>query len=109
MFLINENTMKLSLSKGDTATVGIKIDDLEGSPYQIKDSDTLTLSVKRNVNRPVVLNIVANEDHKFIFKPYHTKDLEAGIYLYDVQLQTEEGNTYTLITSRFVLLDEITD
>lgn len=104
MFNINPYMNKITLTKGDTAVFKLSIDE-----YSLKESDELKITVKRSVNRPAVIEIKANTEGKFIFLPEDTKNVEAGIYHYDIQLTTEEGNVYTLVSSRFVLLDEIGD
>lgn len=109
MFEINPHTNKVKLTKGDTATIEVNITDLDNKKYKPTSADKIILTVRKNVNSPTVaLSVEADGDFpKLIILPSDTKDLEAGLYVYDIQLLTNE-NVYTIVQSKsFQILPEV--
>lgn len=100
----------ISLTRGDTAwlTVPLTLED-SGEPYEMQEADTLTLSVKKTVkDTEFAFQKVAVGSNTFHIRPNDTADLEFGKYKYDVQLDTESGDVFTVIdTSTFEVLTEV--
>ena len=70
MFVIDENTNAIQLTRGDTAKITVSFTE-GGDPYDFSD------------------DVV-----KFELTPDDTKDMEFGDYLYDIEIQhTVEGET----------------
>lgn len=108
MFTIDKYN-KMRLTKGDTASINIEVVDLDGKPYSIKSTDTITMTVKKTAKSLVAFSINANEEHKIVIHPVNTNSLPTGLYIYDIQLTTQEGNVYTIVPQNFFeLLDEVT-
>lgn len=107
MFVIQKDK-KIILTKGDTATIYVQVIDLEGKEYEIKDSDVVTMTVRKTPNSATSIVKEATPDHYIVFGPEDTSDLKAGLYVYDVQINID-GNIYTIVPqSYFELRNEIT-
>ena len=95
------------LTRGDSASLLIKIVDLEGKEYEIQPADTIKFSV-RIPGGETVIEKAADSEHYIVFAPADTSGLEVGIYQYDVQLTTGYGNVYTVVVPTiFELTDEV--
>ena len=109
MFIIDQKNRKIKLTRGDTATMLVQIFDIEGKEYEIKDSDVITFTLRKNSASEVSLTKVAIPSHHILFEPNDTSELIPGLYKYDLQLTTAEGGVYTIIQDNyFELLPEIT-
>lgn len=109
MFIIDQKNRKIKLTRGDTATMLVQIFDIEGKEYEIKDSDVITFTLRKNSASEVSLTKVAIPSHHIIFESNDTSQLTPGLYKYDLQLTTVEGGVYTIIQDNyFELLPEIT-
>lgn len=108
MFVIEKNN-KIKLTIGDTATMLVQIFDLDNKEYEIQEDDEITLTVKKTAtSKDIALTKTADKDHYIIINSSDTSELETGLYVYDVQLKTKEGFTYTIIpTSFFQLTSEV--
>lgn len=101
MFIIQPDN-RIQLTKGDTATMLVEAYDLDNIKYEFKESDIITLRVKETQNsESTSINKTADKDHIITFSPSDTSSLTPGLYVYDVQVKTEEGNVYTIIPLNF--------
>lgn len=108
MFYIDKTTHKIILTKGDSAEIQVGIQDAFGNDRGVFADDVLTLTIRKSVNAPVSLAITAINGI-FSLAPEHTKSLPVGKYVYDVELKSFTGGTYTIIPkSTFLLEEEIT-
>jgi len=106
MFVINKDK-KIILTKGDTATIHVAVQDLEGKKYDIKPTDVITFTVKRTPNSNVSIQKEADSEHFIVIRPADTSDLQCGLYCYDVQLRSGD-NIYTIVPmSYFELRNEV--
>ena len=100
MFKIEGNT--LYLTRGDTAYLEI---DLEVE-REIKE---MILSVKKDVSDEEYAFQITAIDNKFIFEPKHTKSLDYGTYLYDIQITTTLNEIFTVVEkSKLYIREEVT-
>ena len=107
MFVIQKDK-KIILTKGDTATLHVKVIDLEGKEYKIKNDDVITMTIRRTPNSNVAIQKIASSKQYIILEPSDTKALSTGLYVYDVQLQTGD-NIYTIVPmSYFEIRSEVT-
>lgn len=113
MFEISQNN-DIQLTRGDTARFRVHITCEDSNkdviPYEIADTDTLTLSVKKNVKdfKPLFQKVITGSD-KFHIKPEDTANLDFGKYRYDVQLNKSNSDVHTVVpTSVFEILQEVT-
>lgn len=98
MFSIDERN-KIYLTKGDTTSFTLTIEDATGSPYEIKEGDILTFSID-----DTDFSIEAeNKDTyaEFTFRGNETEELEAGVYTYRI-IFTAEGEKYTIFQDEFI-------
>ena len=101
MFRIEDSN--LYLTRGDTAYLSINFNTE-------RDIESLVLSVKKKVSdEEYVFQITSIDNNKFIFEPKHTKDLDYGVYLYDIQLTTTLGEVFTIVEkSKLYIKEEVT-
>ena len=95
MLIINNNSNKIYLTKNDNADIQIEIYDADGNRVEIKPEDELKLTVKNNTTN-ILVKIA--EDGVFKIVPQDTANINAGIYLYDIQYQSDSW-TETVVTS----------
>lgn len=98
------------LTRGDTAYLHVEIKDEKGSTYSLKDTDILTLTVRKQPNETkVYLKSVGDRNGNFILLPKDTENMYFGEYKYDIQLFINEEEIYTIIpVSSFNVLEEVT-
>ena len=100
---------KIMLTRGDSASILIEIVDLEGKKYEIQPADTIKFTVRYPGSDEVAIEKIASSDHYIIFAPADTSSLNIGLYQYDVQLTTGNGNVYTVVVPTiFELTGEVT-
>ena len=109
LYVNSDGTIRLT--RGDTARLTVSVvDDLTQESYEMSKGDSLTLTVKANVrSKEFVFQKKVFGSNSFIIDPSDTKDALFGKYKYDVQLNTESGDIYTIIEpSTFEILTEVT-
>ena len=108
MFKINEKTNAISITKGDNAFIQIDIKTLDQQLYEIKENDIITLTVRKTAKSDVAFKESAVGNIISIV-PTDTNSLATGLYVYDVQLTTEQGLIRTVIpASPFYITEEVT-
>lgn len=102
---------KIYLTRGDTAYLQVAITLDDGTVYTAHEGDTLTLSIKKEMNDTgYALQKVVAADEVINILPENTRMLECGKYIYDVQLNTSLNEVFTIISpSGFYLKEEITE
>lgn len=99
----------IKLTRGDTAylTVSVNIKDY-GEPYTVKTDDVLTLTVKQDYNDEPLIEKKITGTTTFHIEPKDTKELEFGIYVYDVQVTMANGDNFTIIADKkFKITNEV--
>lgn len=89
----------ISLTRGDTAYLSLNLTNNDGEPYEFKNGDTVTLSVKKDyedVENYLFQKVVAAGD-TIVIEPQDTKPYEYGRYVYDVQVNTAVGEVFTVL------------
>ena len=98
----------IHLTKGDSAYLNVEITNDDGTPYAIKEGDTLTMTVKAT-NGTKIFSKTVQAYESIIIEPKDTADVGVGRYKYDIQLNTE-NQVYTIITvSSFFVEEGVTD
>ena len=100
----------ISITRGDTAYLTVDILDDAGVAYQMQPGDKLTMTVKQNFTdvEPCLQKIIEG-DNQFHIEPIDTKNMEFGKYKYDIQLNTAEGDVFTIVGPQtFEVLYEVT-
>lgn len=83
---------------------------MEIAPYEVKENDTLTFTVRKRYGSNIVLTTNADEDGMFHIESDMYDGVEPGNYLYDLQLTTGEGEIYTVVPAHPITIDiEITE
>ena len=96
------------LTRGDTATLLVSLQNPDGSEYIMQDGDVLKLAIKKKVCDAEPLIEKETDGTQFDFAPSDTEGLPFGDYKYDVQLTTAGGDVYTVMTvSTFRIMEEI--
>lgn len=101
---------EIRLTRGDNAELTIELRDNNGVEYELEADDKITLSVKKYVySTDYIFQKVSTGTNTIKILPEDTKACEFGKYFYDVQVDTAEGEVYTIIPpSVFVIDKEIT-
>lgn len=108
MFNIDKDTKTISIIKKDTASFEVILDN-----YILIDGDKVTFTVAKEVEQqnPVLQIIVTSfEGGKAIINlSSEDTDLDIGNYLYDVQVNTKEGQIDTVIgPAKFKVIGGVT-
>lgn len=101
----------IELTRGDTARLAVTVtDDDTGEEYDIQSTDVLTLSIKKKTKDSEALVSKSVEgSNVFRIEPKDTSELKFGSYVYDVQINTADGDVYTVIPpSEFKIGEEVT-
>lgn len=112
MFEIKNNIIKIT--KGDSATLNIDLKNNDGKPYIMSEGDTLTLTVKKDLKNPSYLMKVVSNTTQMEFDREQTKNLVVGGLYYDIQLDTHDSKTYTVVgvtsnSFNFFVYSEVTE
>ena len=98
----------IHLTKGDSAYLNVEITNDDGTPYAIKEGDSLTITVKAT-NGTKIFSKTVQAYESIIIEPKDTIDAGVGRYKYDIQLNTE-NQVYTIIhVSSFFIEEGITE
>ena len=107
MLIIKNN--RIYITKGDTGTLQLSLESINNTVVRVEEGDNIKLTVKKLASdiEPLI-QLTADETGQFTVSPEDTKQLNAGVYVYDVQL-TREGNIYTVIPQNyFEIKEEVT-
>lgn len=85
----------ISMTRGDSASFDITVQNADGTPYTLHTGDTVTLTVKKTVNDSEVL--LQKQGVNITLENSDTKNLEYGSYVYDVQVDLADGSKHTII------------
>lgn len=118
MFTMSDNgngAWIASLTRGDSAEIYVQtvIENADGQTvdYEMKDNDTLTITLRRTTKSDIVLQKTFAGTNVIKLDPSDTEDLDVASYKFDIQLDTEGGDRYTFNRgdkSTWKLLDEVT-
>lgn len=96
MFSIDNDTLKMTIIKKDTASFDIALDN-----YELTADDTVTFTIASEVEQeePILQKVATNFEDGVatIFLTKEDTDLEIGTYLYDIQIDTADGRTDTIV------------
>lgn len=108
MFTINQDTNKMTIIKKDTASFDIELDN-----YMFTVGDTVTFTVNTDVEleEPILQKVVTDFEDGIatVFLTTEDTDIEIGTYIYDVQVNTQDGRVDTVIgPAKFVVKGGVT-
>ena len=99
---------EIHLTQGDSAYLNVEITNDDGTPYAIKEGDSLSMTVK-STNGTKIFSKTVQAYESIIIEPKDTIDVGVGRYKYDIQLDTE-NQVYTIIpVSSFFIEEGITE
>lgn len=115
MLTIDQSTNKISLTRGDTMTLKIALTDSNGEVYIPGFTDVVRFAVKkRYTDETPLININADINHEtgeitLVVPPAATKDLDPGVYKYDIQLSSAGGTVVDTFIDRatFHITEEV--
>lgn len=109
------NGTDMSMVRGDTESITIKMQDKDGVKVPFVDGDILYMTVKRSgtTTRKIlqkVVNSFTDGNAEIFISSEDTKNIPFLEYVYDIQVnRIEDGSITTIIpASKFVLNEEIT-
>ncbi len=107
MFLIDDKK-KMTVVKGDTAIFTVSVDN-----HTFSKGDTAYFTVRKSVGEsPIEIRKVITDFDKNTFKVFLDKndtDITVGTYLYDIQLNLNDGRVDTVILpTKFTILGGVT-
>ncbi len=99
---------KIYLTRGDTAMLKVVIYGADREEYTPDETDTVTLTVKKNTGSDEILIQRKIEGGFVTIEPEDTADLTYGDYVYDICIKTESGIVQTFIPpSLFRVMEEV--
>ncbi len=107
-YVINPNTKKISLTRGDTFRVQVEIVS-DGVVYTPTENDSIRFSMKRSYGSNTVLihKDIPSDTMVLTLSPEDTKNLAFGLYVYDMEITFENGDVFTFISGWLDLLPEV--
>lgn len=109
MFNISQNG-EIKLTRGDSAEVKIDVFYENGEKYVIKQGDKLVLTLKKKTSdKNALIEKTFGESGTVKIEPEDTKGFNFGVYKYDVELTTNNGDVYTVVAPNdFHICEEVT-
>lgn len=104
----------IELTRGDTAYLDFEIIDDNGNEFLLGENDIVKCQVRENVadDSPLLFEGVmeyADGKASMHIRPEDTEGKEVKTYVYDVEVEMENGDVFTFIpVSNFTLTDEST-
>lgn len=98
MFKIDNETMTIYLTRGNSATIIFSAKDEEGNDFHPTTGDKLIFSAAVKVGMEPVLrieNVMASSEENFWaikFRPEDTQDLKISKYAFDVDIEIYESD-----------------
>lgn len=91
--MISIDGNKIVLTRGDSACIGLQLEDGSGNPYDFS-GDVVKFGLKRSVfnDGACILEKTFDSEGKIYFKPEDTEKMEFGDYLYDIQVTVTDDS-----------------
>lgn len=101
---------KITLTRGDSAELSIKVSKRDGSLYELNPNDKLTFTIKKTItDENPLLQKEFTGNNVVVLTPEDTKPLSFGKHIYDIQLSLADGSIYTVVpSSEFIIAEEVT-
>ncbi len=95
MLTIKQNN-DIHLTQGDSAYLNVEITNDDGTPYNIKEGDTLTMTVKAT-NGTLIFSKTVQAYESIIIEPQDTINVGVGRYKYDIHRKSSLHNHICII------------
>ena len=105
------NGKKITLTKGDTFKAIVTMVDPTGQEYTPQSGDVVRFAMKQDYSDPSVLveKTIPNDSLLLTLDSEDTHSLEAGGYVYDIQITYANGDVDTFIDRGILMLTEEVD
>ncbi len=99
------------MTRGDTANIQLNLTDSNGGAYVPNDGDVIRFAAKKAyTDENVAFSIIVPNDTLILkIEPRHTKNLDFGKYVYDIQITYANGDVNTFITKQTLQIEEEVD
>lgn len=103
---------KIELTRGDTAYLDINLTQSikSGSEesYEIGEHDVIRFTARKNYVSEIALQKVLEGKSVIHILPEDTRALDFGDYVYDIEITLENGDVFTIVSSKLKLGNEVT-
>ena len=110
--MLSAQGTNITITRGDSAYITIKITDSNGNPYTPGPEDKIRAQVRQDVSSTKVLfeSSIPQDTLIWHIKPEDTAQAQMGkAYVYDMEIETAEGDGFTFIPlSNFTINKEVT-
>ena len=93
--------------RGDTDVINVSL-TVNGSSYTMVAGDKAVFSVKSDLDATDYVFQIPVQDGKVKFEHSTTQNLEAGGYVWDIQLTMSDGTVQTIGPGKYKLLADVT-
>ena len=98
----------ISITRGDTLNLEIKLTDQNGDDYVLQEGDELVFTLKKDVYTQEILLQKNISRNRLTITHIETQTMKYGKYVYDVQLTQSNGDVTTVIKpSKFIITEEV--
>lgn len=103
----------ITITRGDSAYINVTIKDSQGNVYTPSTDDTIRAQVRQSATSTQILfeSVIPSDTLVWHIKPEDTQtaSLNGATYVYDMQIETADGDTFTFIPqSNFIISKEVT-
>lgn len=108
-YSINSKNNVITLTRGDTFICDVKIRTQDGDPYTPVEGDNIRFALKHDTKKeeePLILKEIPIYTMQLRLEPDDTKDLQFGVYYYDIEIIRADGIVDTFITKTALILTE---
>lgn len=110
--MLTTNGTNITITRGDSAYINVVVTDSEGHDYVVGPNDVVRAQVRQDATSSNILfeTIIPSDTMVWHIKPEDTEGANMGrTYVYDVQLETADGDVFTFIPlSNFTVSKEVT-
>lgn len=110
MFEVNEQTNQITLVRGDTLVIDLAIETISENSYIPDPGDKIYFALKTTFGErfPLLVKQIPTDTLVLTLEPSDTKKLPFGDYIYDIEVQLNDGYVDTIINgAKFTLAKEV--
>lgn len=85
MLRIDEEN-NIYLTRGDTPIIDVSLKDEDGNPYAMTTNERLIFTLRKLWDKGTILLTKTVSTPEFVFTTADTKDLDFGVYVYDIYI-----------------------
>lgn len=106
---IEDKIYDITLTRGDTLFLEYPLYDEDDNPYTPEEGDSIRFAMKKKYKdeEPLVVVDIPIDTCLLEIKPEHTKPLNFGDYVYDVELTDKYGHVSTFSKGKFTVDTEV--